>query len=272
MQTARWGVLVILVVGCGEQGDRPDQPPAPAAAPPAVPTEKPKPATVVDAAPLGAELQARQRDITVNELMGRSDEDLTATKATCDPAGAPTRAWAYQQYVAHGGEPHAHPYVHFGRSGRAAELWELTLEGGPDQPSEYHLAYVMDCRLVQDGPKLDQAILLRRGWKAADGAKRVELATQLDRASNRIVKTQPDDWEAARPFAAPEARALPGGGVELVRWIAEHRVISYSEGRSESSYRRQRVTYGASGLPSRPKTLATIKCGGNGRGQPLLPR
>lgn len=252
-------VLVCVLVGCG--GEREEKaPPEPAPAP--APTPTPPVAAAADAAPLP------DREMTPDELMGRSKENLTATKATCDPASSPTRAWAYQQYLARGGEEHAHPYVRFHQTGVAAGLWLLALEGGPDQPSEHKLAYVFGCRLHDRGPKLDQAILLAQGWKGADGAARTELAARLDDGWNDVVKEQPEDWDARRAFTAPAAKPTRGGGVELTRWIAERRVVSYSTGESESSYLQQRVTYSASGVPSAPKTLAKIKrAPGSGRGK-----
>lgn len=190
-----------------------------------------------------------------DEAMGRSNEDLTAAAATCDPATKPTRAWAYQQYLKEGGEKHNHPYVHFRPHGRVADLWELTLEGGPDQPSEHRLTRVFRCKVFKDDRKLAQAILLDWGWKEADGAARAELAAKIDQRMNDVVTSQPTDWSPRHTFAAPEAKALPGGGVQLVRWVDEHHVVSYFSGESEAHYLRQKITYGPGALPSPPRTL-----------------
>jgi len=215
---------------------------------------------------LGQGLQsAIDREKAIADITGRSNEDLTATKATCDPASSPTRAWAYQQYLARGGKEHGHPYVRFRPSGAADGLWVLALEGGPDQPAEYTLAYAFGCRLYDRGPKLDQTILLAEGWKTADGAARAKLAAELDGGWNDVVTKQPEDWDAKQTFTAPEAKPARGGGVELTRWVADRDVISYSTGEVDYFYLKQRVTYGASGAPSAPKTLAKIKRERGGR-------
>lgn len=242
MHASRAIVPLLVACACG-QGGKPPPPAAPDAA--AVAARSP-----ADAAPPSG-------DRVEKVPKGEARAPIPDTPVTCDAAGKPSRAWAYQQYVREGGEkvPDTRDVELFADTD-VPGVFLLALRGGPHQPAHHRLARVFRCRLYDDDAELQQAILLDWGWKDADPAKRVELAEKLDRGMNDVVTEAPADWDAKHAFTAPEAKPLPGGGVRLVRWRGEERVISSSlGGRSDAGWVREQIELNAAGKPGKPKRL-----------------
>jgi hypothetical protein len=176
-----------------------------------------------------------------------------AKKDACDESKRPTQEWAWSAYKKAGGDYTYEEGTALLPDERNRGVYELIFDEGSADAPRGTLGYVWKCAFWRDQDELATALLLDRGWKAGDAAKRAELATAIDeRFFGSVVAEQPEHWNARHPFKAPETSATPDGGVKRTRWLVHHQHIW---GGSIPNYDLVDITFGADAKVTRGKSL-----------------